>query len=186
MRDKKIVICGGGHGAHPAAAVIKDKFPNHRVGLFLSIPYEFELFKKSLEKSIPIKATTKQQTFTALLNFITNDPKEAALDSDLILLILPAFAHEITLEAITPYLKDETIIGVIPSRGGLEFSQTERLLRFNKKNVFFGLQTLAEDLTLAPYRFQRAHQGQGKNQKRCRESREIHDKTASLAQTTRL
>ena len=151
MRDKKIVICGGGNGAHTAAAVIKDQFPNHQIGLFLSIPSEFEIFKKSLEKGIALKVMTKQRTFIALLDFITDNPKDAVLDSDLILLILPAFAHEITLEAITPYLKDEAIIGAIPARGGLEFSQTKRLVRSNKNNVFFGLQTLPWSCRIKEY-----------------------------------
>jgi hypothetical protein len=142
MHDKKILICGGGNGAHAAAAIIKDRFPSYQVALYLSIAYEFEIFKRSLKEKIPIKVKTKNRTFAVWIDSIINNPKDAVLDSDLILLILPSFAHEITLDAITPYLKDETIIGVIPSRGGLEFSQTERLIRFNKKNVFFGLQTL--------------------------------------------
>ena len=44
--------------------------------------------------------------------------------------------------------------------------------------------TCVEDFTLATHRFQCAQQGQGQKQERSRESRKIHDQTASLFENT--
>ena len=58
-------------------------------------------------------------------------------------MLLPAFAHEKTLQHIIPFLKEEAIIGAIPARSGFEYA-TLKILKDNKKEKIkiFGMQTL--------------------------------------------
>lgn len=69
--------------------------------------------------------------------------KDVCKEADLILMPLPAFAHELTLLQIAPFLKKEAIIGAIPARSGFEYSAL-KILKDNKKEKvnIFGMQTL--------------------------------------------
>ncbi|PKP60935.1 hypothetical protein CVT91_04155 [Candidatus Atribacteria bacterium HGW-Atribacteria-1] len=76
-------------------------------------------------------------------NKVSKFAEEVCQDADLILLPLPAFAHEPTISQIAPFLKEEAIIGTIPARSGFEYSTLKILKEANREKVkIFGLQTL--------------------------------------------
>nr|KAG5698643.1 hypothetical protein BaRGS_003157 [Batillaria attramentaria] len=53
--------------------------------------------------------------------FVTNDPSKAVLGADVIILCVPAFAHEQYFEAISPFVKRDAAIIGLPGQPGFEF-----------------------------------------------------------------
>jgi NAD/NADP octopine/nopaline dehydrogenase, alpha-helical domain len=74
---------------------------------------------------------------------VTTDPKKAAEGVDMVLMVLPAFAHGSVITDLAPFLSDNIIIGAMPARSGLEY-QTWSILKETGLEAFtiFGLQTL--------------------------------------------
>ena len=52
---------------------------------------------------------------------VTKNPEEAMRDVDIVVFVLPAFAHQVFLDAIKPYIKPGTIIVGLPGGPGFEF-----------------------------------------------------------------
>jgi hypothetical protein len=72
---------------------------------------------------------------------VTTDPAEAA-EADLILMVVPAFAHGPLLKALSPHLPAGTAVGAIPSRSGFEFQALHAIPERGKKQIIFCGQTL--------------------------------------------
>ena len=53
---------------------------------------------------------------------ITADPQKATRDCDLVLLVVPAFAHQKYLEELAPHLQPGTIIVGLPGQPGFDFA----------------------------------------------------------------
>ena len=60
-------------------------------------------------------------SFTSKPKLVTDDPKDAMKDVDIVVFVLPAFAHEILLDDLKPYVKPGTIIVGLPGGPGFEF-----------------------------------------------------------------
>jgi hypothetical protein len=74
---------------------------------------------------------------------VSADPAEVIPGSNLIILILPAFAHESTLQQIISYVDEGAWVGAIPARGGFDFSADRILKTFDRGDInLFGFQTL--------------------------------------------
>lgn len=128
-----ITICGCGNGAHACAALLCRK--GHAVNVFSPLTKEVELFKANygqdngmtlqLGAGLLAKAggvfSAYDQNKKLQLNKITDNPKEVIPDSQLIIIIVPAFAHRNVLASIKDYVAENSRIVVLPSRGGLEF-----------------------------------------------------------------
>jgi hypothetical protein len=74
---------------------------------------------------------------------ISADPAEVVPGSDLVVLVLPAFAHESTLRQIAPFLDEGAWVGAMPARGGFDYAAAHVLREHGRDDVgLFGLQTL--------------------------------------------
>jgi hypothetical protein len=126
MKIETITICGGGNAAHTIIPIIRNNFSG-KINLFLPYGNEATHFKKLYGR--PDK--------------VSKLAKDVCEEADLILMPLPAFAHEPTLLQIAPFLKEEVIIGAIPARSGFEYAAL-KILKDNKKEKvkIFGMQTL--------------------------------------------
>jgi hypothetical protein len=77
------------------------------------------------------------------LRTITSDPAEVIPDADIVLIVVPAFAHAAVLSRIKPYFSETTTVGCLPTRGGFEFEASRLIPDFGgKRPRIFGLQTL--------------------------------------------
>jgi len=73
---------------------------------------------------------------------VTADPKEAARSS-VIIMVVPAFAHEPILLQLAPYLTKENTIAALPARSGLEYQACDILGKVGQNGcVLVGFQTL--------------------------------------------
>jgi len=142
VRIETITICGGGNAAHAMIPIIRNHFSG-KVNLFLPFGDEANHFQKLIDEKGFLTATIGDNKLYGRPDKASKLAREACEDADLILILLPAFAHEQTLLKIVPFLKEEAIIGVIPARSGFEYAAL-KILKDNKKEKvkIFGMQTL--------------------------------------------
>lgn len=142
MKIETITICGGGNAAHAMIPIIRNNFSG-KLNLFLPYGDEAAQFNKLIEEKRFITATIGEKKLYGRPDEASKLAKDVCKEADLILMPLPAFAHELTLLQIAPFLKKEAIIGAIPARSGFEYS-TLKILKDNKKEKvkIFGMQTL--------------------------------------------
>lgn len=142
MKIKIITICGGGNAAHAIIPIIRNNFSG-KLNLFLPFGDEANLFNKLIEEKRFITATIGEKKLYGRPDKVSKFAEDVCKEADLILLPLPAFAHEPTLLQIAPFLKEEVIIGAIPARSGFEYAAL-KILKDNKKEKvnIFGMQTL--------------------------------------------
>ena len=142
MKIGTITICGGGNAAHAMIPIIRNNFSG-KLNLFLPYGDEAAQFKKLIEEKKFITATIEEKKLYGRPDEASKFAKDVCKEADLILMPLPAFAHEPTLLQIAPFLKEEVIIGAIPARSGFEYAALN-ILKDNKKEKvnIFGMQTL--------------------------------------------
>ncbi|KAJ7384040.1 hypothetical protein OS493_024054 [Desmophyllum pertusum] len=87
----KLLICGSGNGAHAFAGIAS-----------------------SLKGKEPTSITSKPA-------LVTKNPQDAMRDVDIVVFMLPAFAHQVFLDTLKPYIKSDTIIVGLPGTPGFEF-----------------------------------------------------------------
>ncbi|EGD74063.1 hypothetical protein PTSG_05755 [Salpingoeca rosetta] len=116
QRRPVVTVCGGGNAAHVAVGMFTTQGAD--VNLFFSFEEEARKFRKGCERTGGVTVNTKDGSYKAMPKAISNDPAEVIPDSDLILLITPAFAHEPILKEIAPHLHDGAFVGAIPGPGG--------------------------------------------------------------------
>jgi len=142
MDIKAITICGGGNAAHAMIPIIRNNFSG-KINLFLPYGNEAAHFKKLIKEKRFITVTIGEKKLYGRPDRSSKFAKDVCKEADLILIPLPAFAHEQTLLQIVPSLKEEAIIGAIPARSGFEYAALKILKDNNKEKVkIFGMQTL--------------------------------------------
>lgn len=134
----KVVVCGGGHGAHAMVATLAARTPAEIVW-FLPYGDECARVQRALEdgsdgpSGLAAVGTGEKFFVEPQRLVISNDPATAAR-AELVLLVVPAFAHRPLLQSLGIHLSPETVIGAIPARGGFQYEVSDR--------TSFGLQTL--------------------------------------------
>ncbi|HER25207.1 MAG TPA: hypothetical protein ENO17_09185 [Candidatus Atribacteria bacterium] len=142
MEIKTITICGGGNAAHAMIPIIRKHFSG-QLNLFLPYGDEANHFQKLINEKRFLTATIKDDKLYGRPDKVSKFAKEVCQEADLILMPLPAFAHEHTLLKMVPYLKEDAIIGAIPARSGFEYAALKILKDNHKEKVkIFGMQTL--------------------------------------------
>jgi hypothetical protein len=137
----KITVCGGGNGAQALVAVAAS---NLGCALDLYAPFgdEATQLRAGIAAHGGLEATGAVQAKAAPRR-ISPDPAEVIPGSGLVVLVLPAFAHDPTLRQIAPFLDRGAWVGAIPARGGFDYSAASVLEAQGRGDVgLFGLQTL--------------------------------------------
>ncbi|XP_031552650.1 tauropine dehydrogenase-like [Actinia tenebrosa] len=123
-KPTKLVICGGGNGAHAWAGIASSQ-PDTDVCVLSLFQDEAERWSNSLkEHDFTVSLYRNEKVYNQLKTkpkLVTKQPEKAVPGCDVIALVLPAFAHEQYLEAIRPYIEPGTIIVGLPGQSGLEF-----------------------------------------------------------------
>jgi len=142
VRIETITVCGGGNAAHAMIPIIRNHFFG-KINLFLPFGDEANHFQKLIDEKKYLTATIGEKEIYGRPDKVNKFAKDVCKEADLILMPLPAFAHEQTLLQIVPFLKEEAIIGAIPARSGFEYVALKILKDNKKKKVkIFGMQTL--------------------------------------------
>jgi hypothetical protein len=120
MRELRVLICGTGSGAHVLGAVISAKRGVDVRVLSLNVVRANEW--RDLVAATPLTVTSSNDDVHIEVRRlgITSDPSTAR-DCDLVLICVPAFAHEQYLAALAPHLPDGCVVVGLPGQNGFEF-----------------------------------------------------------------
>ena len=120
----KLLICGSGNGAH-AFAGIASSLKGTEVRVLSLYQDEAERWNTSMQKKdLEVTLHRKGKDPTSILSkpaLVTKNPEDAMRDVDIVVFVLPAFAHQVFFEAIKPHMKPGTIIVGMPGEPGFEF-----------------------------------------------------------------
>ena len=118
------MICGSGSQAHAFASIASSvKGTDVRV---LTCENEARRWNTAIDLEVTFHRKGKEP-ITSKPKLVTNDPKDAMKDVDIVVFVLPAFAQDVFLDDIKPYIKPGTIIVGLPGGPGFEFQVREVL-----------------------------------------------------------
>lgn len=133
----KITICGAGNAAQTLIPLLAAS-GEHSVTVYAPLADEAERLRiASAPGGIEVRMSTGAPR-CGRPALVTGDAVLAA-DADLVLMALPAFAHESVLRTLAHHLPPHAWIGALPARGGFDWMAEEIL---GRERVIFGLQTL--------------------------------------------
>jgi len=139
MPSKKIAILGAGNGGQTTAADLS--LAGFEVNL-----YESPKFEKNIRLIIErgrIKITGVARRGYATLNKATTNIREAMKGVDVVMIIVPAYAHEIFFKEFIPYLEDGQIVSIQSgNHGALQLSNMLKNMKVNKDVIISETPTL--------------------------------------------
>jgi predicted dinucleotide-binding enzyme len=140
-RWESITICGGGNAAHALAVVASQNFGG-AIDWLVSADEKAELLRQGLASG-GVRSTGAITATADRVRTISADPAEVIPNTDVVIIVVPAFAHAAVLRRIKPYVSEGTVISCMPTRGGFEFEATQLgVVRAGVRSTVFGLQTL--------------------------------------------
>ncbi|XP_078351401.1 tauropine dehydrogenase-like isoform X2 [Oculina patagonica] len=131
LPDIKLLICGCGSEAH-ALAGIASSVQGTGVRVLTSSSLLAKRWNAAVDSNEDLEVIFHQKGKepTSIMSKpvkATNDPEVAMQDADIVVFVLPAFAHEVLLDDLKPYMKPGTIIVGLPGGPGFEFQVHEVL-----------------------------------------------------------
>lgn len=140
-RWQTITICGGGNAAHALAVVASQNFDG-AIDWLVGADEKAEPLRQGLASG-GVRSTGVITAAADRVRTISADPAEVIPNTDVVIIVVPAFAHAAVLRRIKPYVSEATVIGCMPTRGGFEFEATQLAAgREGARPMLFGLQTL--------------------------------------------
>ena len=136
----RLTICGGGNAAHVLIALAAKG--GWEVDVFAPLADEAGRLQAGITARGGITARFAGESIAGCPHHVSADPAEVIPESDVIVLILPAFAHGPTLEAIADFIKPNVSLGAVPARSGFDFQARSILNERGLSLRIFGLQTL--------------------------------------------
>jgi hypothetical protein len=141
IKVRKVTICGGGNGAQTLVPIAARNL-GCPVDVYASFADEAEQLRVGVVAHGGIEVTGAVQG-KARPRWVSADPAEVIPGSNVVVLVLPAFAHESTLRQIVPFLDEGAWVGAMPARGGFDYCAAQILVEHGRDDVrLFGLQTL--------------------------------------------
>jgi opine dehydrogenase len=141
-RRPVLAICGSGNAGHALAVVLSQNFDG-TVNWLVSSEEKAELLRLRMA-ALGLQSTGVIEGRADHVRTVSSNPAEVIPDADLVLIVVPAFAHASVLGRIKPYLSETTAVGCLPTRGGFEFEASRLISDVDSRGrpMLFGLQTL--------------------------------------------
>jgi hypothetical protein len=137
----QVTVCGGGNAAHALVGLLAAQ-GSHLVNVYLSFEREARLWQAGIASQGGIEVLQREATRLGRPHAISCDPSQVLPGSQLVLLALPAFAHQAVLQQIAPYLDSGAWLGAIPARGAFDLCAWDALGEKCFSLTLFGLQSL--------------------------------------------
>jgi len=107
----QITVCGGGNAAHTSAGILAAR-KEHRLNVYASFGDEAQRWQGAVDGG-GITVIRPNGSIVGHPRKISSDPSEVIPGSQMVLLTMPAFAHESTLREIGPYLESGALVGAL-------------------------------------------------------------------------
>jgi len=137
--SRRNAVLGGGNGGHTLAADLT--LQGHEVRLF-----EMEKFRHQMEsvfQTKTIRAVGPVLAGTAKIERVTSDLAEAVDQAEIVMVVVPAFAHADYARLLAPLVKSDQLVVLLPGTlGTLEFAAVFRECGGNPEVVFAETDTL--------------------------------------------
>ncbi len=133
----KLTVCGGGNAAHVLIALAGQA--GWEVDVFAPLAGEAKRLAAGMAAQAGLVARFGTQTSVGQARRVSPTPAEVIPGSELVLLALPAFAHDPILRAIADFVEPGAAIVALPARGGFDYQARSLLARPIR---LVGLQTL--------------------------------------------
>ena len=137
----QITICGGGNAAHALAGLLGSR-EDFSVHVYAPFGDEAERWQAGVERNGGITVHTPQGIIVGRPSAICRDPSAAVAGSQVVLLALPAFAHEAILRQVAAHLSPGAWVGALPARGGFDLCARDILIERASDVAILGFQTL--------------------------------------------
>ncbi|OWZ02762.1 hypothetical protein PHMEG_00025617 [Phytophthora megakarya] len=134
-----VTICGGGNGAHVAAAYLASN--GVRVQVLTRQP---ERWGQTLELSTAGSSWESKGVITGRLSLVSKHAKHVIPQSDVVIVAAPANAHPSILEQVAPHLKKGVKLGALFAQGGFDWAAKKALgeEKLAHVDLLFGLQNI--------------------------------------------
>ena len=139
---KKVLLCGGGNAIHVLTALVGSN-PNYDVSIFSTFPGEADRIREMMSpQGIQCLNDLGPDKFGKPI-VISDDASKVVPGSDIIILAIPSFTHELYLRAVSPYVKPGVVIGAMPGEGGFDLCARHVFgTDFVDQSNIFALETL--------------------------------------------
>jgi hypothetical protein len=137
----QITVCGGGNAAHTATGLLSAR-EEYRVNVFISFEHEADQWRVGIAAQGGMQVNRMGESILGSPDEISTDAAEVIPGSQLVLLALPAFAHESILKQIAPYIDEGALVGALAARGCFDLCVMDVLGNKAETITQFGLQTL--------------------------------------------
>lgn len=117
-----VTICGGGNGAHVAAAYLAAS--GIRVQILTRQP---ERWGDHIEVTTQGSSWEARGTIVGHLHVVTKNPQHVIPQSDVVIVAAPANAHPDILSSIAPHLKQGVALGALFAQGGFDWAAKKAL-----------------------------------------------------------
>lgn len=117
-----VTICGGGNGAHVAAAYLASK--GVRVQVLTRQPHKWG---DRIEVTTQGSSWESKGTIVGALQLVSKHAKHVIPQSDVIIVAAPANAHPDILASVAPYLKKGVALGALFAQGGFDWAAKKAL-----------------------------------------------------------
>ena len=135
----KVTIVGGGNIGTQFAVHFAEQ--GHEVRIYTSKPKKFS-------KNLEIVDQNDVVIHKGEIQLVTNSEKIAFQDANMILVTVPSFIMDDAAKKIIPYVKEGTMIGIMPGNGGGEIAFKDAI---KKKATIFGMQRVPSVARLVEY-----------------------------------
>lgn len=140
----KLLICGSGNGAH-AFAGIASSLEGTDVRVLSLYQDEADRWSAAMQNGLGVTLHKKGKEPTHIVSkpaLIAKNPEDAMRDVDIVVFVLPAFAHQVFLDALKPHIKPGTIIVGLPGEPGLDFQVRHVLGDIGRKCTIMNFESL--------------------------------------------
>ena len=149
----KVIICGGGNGAHVLAGLVSSR-ANNDVTVLDVYEDETERWNAEMKKSgfkvcLPDKTEIFQKSDNILFT-VTRDVKVVA-EADVLIFCLPAYGHQTYFDIVPQYLKDTCIVIGMPGHPGFEYQSLHYLGSSQKGCLVLSTETLPWACRISKY-----------------------------------
>jgi hypothetical protein len=142
--NKKVLLCGGGNAIHVLTSLIGSR-SDCDVSIFSTFPGEAERIRDAIPEA-GIRCMNdigEAEDKYGKPVHVSDKAEEVVPGSDIILLAIPSFTHELYLRAVAPHVKPVVIIGALPGEGGFDMCARHVLgADFVNQSNIFALETL--------------------------------------------